>query len=113
MFGSRTRQLWKLHDELKEKGMADNACLVVDLSRLPGYFISKHRGVPPKCLLVDVSPGQHLAIFVRGGFWEFMEMHSSGGEPMPTKTSPDRIAPKDNSIAHDVLALIRQKSQDL
>jgi hypothetical protein len=68
--------------------------------------------VPPKCLLVDVSPGNYLAIFIRGGFWEYMEMHSAGDEPMPSKMSIDRIGPVGKSVAHDLLALLNQKREE-
>ena len=109
IFGGKSKALWKLHDDLRERGIPANECLVVDLSRLPGYFISEARGVPPKCLLVDVFPGEYLAIFVNDGFWEYMEMYSAGDEPMPSSTSTVRIGPVGKSIAHDVLALLEEK----
>lgn len=113
MFGSRTRQLWKLHDELRERGLLKDACLVVDLSLLPGYFIAESRGVPEKCVLVDVAANTHLAIFVSDGNWEYILMNSAGGEPLPSEMRPSRLGPVGKSIAHDVLALVRQHGQEL
>jgi hypothetical protein len=71
MFGTKKKLLWKLHDELRERGVPADECLVADLSRLPGYFVSKNRGVPHNCLLVDVNLGGFIAGWLSGGFSGF------------------------------------------
>jgi hypothetical protein len=111
MFGGKTKLLWQLHDELRERGLSAEECLVVDLSRKSGYFISKDRGLPPKCLLVDAGPGEYLAFFAKGGHWEYMEMYAAGDEPLPSNLTTEKFSPVGNSIAHDVLSLLKQKRQ--
>jgi len=113
MFGSKTKLLWRLHDELRERGVPADECLVVNMSRLPGYFVGENRGVPQNFLLVDVNPNNYLAIFVSGEYWEYMEMYSAGDRPLPSKMNTEIIGLVGKSIAQDVLALLRQKQDEV